>query len=176
MTKKLYLMLGVAIAAIAFAVGVINHAQSPQKTDPATQQKMDEMNKRGDRAMGFDHLKTTHHFILTSDGGVIQVEANDANDQTSRDQIRMHFHHIAMMFSDGDFDVPMLVHAETPPGVEVMRKLKTEITYRYKETERGAMVQISTKNPDALNAVHEFLRYQNKEHMTGDPLDVKSNQ
>jgi hypothetical protein len=69
----------------------------------------------------------------------------------------------------------MLVHAETPPGVEVMRKLKTEITYRYKETDRGAMVQISTKNPDALNAVHEFLRYQIKEHMTGDPLDVKSN-
>ncbi len=33
-----------------------------------TQQQMDEMNKRGDKAMGFDHLKTTHHFLLATNG------------------------------------------------------------------------------------------------------------
>jgi hypothetical protein len=138
------------------------------------QQKMDDMNKRGDQAMGFDHLKTTHHFRLEKDGGSIEVEANDAMDELSRDQIRMHLKHITMMFSKGNFEIPMLVHAENPPGTQVMSRLKAEIQYQYKETERGGLVRISTKNPDALAAVHEFLRYQIKEHMTGDPLEVKT--
>src|ERR1043165_7175030 len=95
-----------------------------------SQHQMDEMNKRGDKHMGFDHLKTTHHFLLKSDGGVIQVEANDAKDTESRDQIRSHLRHITMMFSDGNFEIPMLVHDKTPPGIEVMKKLKEEISYK----------------------------------------------
>jgi hypothetical protein len=48
-------------------------------------------------------LKTTHHFILASDGGSTQVEANDEKDDRSRDKIRQHLQHIAMMFSEGNF-------------------------------------------------------------------------
>jgi hypothetical protein len=102
-------------------------------------QDQEKMNMRGDKHMGFDHLKTTHHFLLASDGGAIQVEANDAKDSASRDQIRRHLRHIAMMFSEGDFQVPMLIHERTPPGSEVMQKLKGEISYEYKETDRGAL-------------------------------------
>ena len=129
---------------------------------------------RGDKHMGFDHLKTTHHFLLASDGGAIQVEANDAKDSASRDQIRRHLHHIAMMFSEGNFEVPMLIHEKTPPGSEVMQKLKGEISYEYKETERGALIQISTANTQALQAIHEFLKFQIKEHKTGDPLESQN--
>src|SRR5271168_4998001 len=63
---------------------------------------------RGDHVMGFDHDKTTHHFTLTKDGGVIQVTANNATDQDSIAAIRSHLPHIAKMFSVGDFDAPML--------------------------------------------------------------------
>jgi hypothetical protein len=131
------------------------------------------MNMRGDKHMGFDHLKTTHHFLLASDGGAIQVEANEATDTASRDQIRRHLRHIAMMFSEGNFEVPMLIHEKTPPGSEVMQKLKGEISYEYKETDRGALIQISSANTQAVQAIHEFLKFQIKEHMTGDPLEVK---
>src|SRR6185369_10853082 len=82
-----------------------------QKPDSGmSQHQMDEMNKRGDKHMGFDHLKTTHHFLLANDGGSIQVEANDLKDTESRDQIRQHLRHITMMFSEGNFEVPMLIH------------------------------------------------------------------
>ena len=74
-----------------------------------------------------------------------------------------------MMFGDGNFEVPMLVHAEMPPGADVMQRLKAEISFQYKETERGALIRISTANPEALKGVQDFLRYQIKEHMTGDP-------
>ncbi len=77
------------------------------------------------------------------------------------------------MFADGNFKAPMLIHDQVPPGVPVMQRLKAEIKYDYKETERGARVDISTTNPDALAAVHEFLRFQIKDHETGNPTEVK---
>jgi len=138
-----------------------------------TQKQTDEMNMRGDKHMGFDHTKTTHHFFLARDGGAIQVEANKTEDTKSRDQIRGHLRHITMMFSEGNFEVPMLIHEKTPPGSEVMTKLRTEISYEYKEIDRGAVIQISTRNAEALEAIHQFLQFQIKEHMTGDPLEVK---
>jgi len=134
---------------------------------------MDEMNKRGDKHMGFDHLKTTHHFLLANDGGSINVEANDVKDSESRDQIRRHLRHIAMMFGEGNFEVPMLIHEKTPPGSEVMKQLKSEIRYEFIETERGASIKISTTNAQAVKAIHEFLTFQITEHKTGDPLEVK---
>jgi hypothetical protein len=67
----------------------------------------------------------------------------------------------------------MLIHAQTPPGVPVMQKLKSEIEYRFEETERGATIHISTTNSEALQAIYEFLRFQIKEHQTGDALDVR---
>jgi hypothetical protein len=175
MSKRKSLM-AVGLLAISLASGLLIRAQEQTKRDSKmTQKQMDEMNKRGDKHMGFDHLKTTHHFLLANDGGAIQVEANDAKDTESRDQIRGHLRHITMMFSEGNFEVPMLIHEKTPPGSEVMQKLKGEITYEYKETDRGAMIQISTVNNEARQAIHKFLKFQIKEHMTGDPLEVKGN-
>ncbi len=170
MSNRTYLTLGVPVLAIGLTAALLIHGQQPQKPDCSmSHQQMEDMNKRGDKAMGFDHLKTTHHFILANDGGSIKVEANDPKDDRSRDQIRQHLRHITMMFGDGNFEVPMLVHAEMPPGADVMQRLKAEISFQYKETERGALIRISTANPEALKGVQDFLRYQIKEHMTGDP-------
>ena len=131
------------------------------------------VNERGDRVMGFDHKKTTHHFLLYTDGGAIEVAANSADDTESRDQIRKHLGHIARMFAEGNFKAPMLIHAQTPPGVPVMQSLKAEIKYEYKETERGARVSIKTGNAEALAAVHEFLRFQIEDHKTGDTTEAR---
>ena len=133
---------------------------------------MGEMNKRGDRVMGFDHEKTTHHFRLSPEGGVIEVEVRDAKDTQSRDQIRMHLRHIASMFAEGNFEAPMRIHSQTPPGVPVMKRLRAEIRYQFEETALGGLVRVTTSNAEGLAAVHEFLRFQIKEHQTGDPGQV----
>lgn len=133
----------------------------------------DDVNRRGDRVMGFDHKKTRHRFLLHPDGGTIEVTANEAGDKESTEQIRKHLGHIARMFADGNFRAPMLIHARTPPGVPVMERLKAEIRYEYEEAERGARVSIKTGNAEALAAVHEFLRFQIKDHETGDPSEVR---
>ena len=66
----------------------------------------------------------------------------------------------------------LLIHDQVPPGVPVMQRLRNEIQYKFEEIEAGAQVRISTRNPEALQAIHEFLRFQIKEHKTGDCLDV----
>ena len=131
------------------------------------------VDQRGDHVMGFSHEKTTHHFLLYRDGGAIRVEANDAKDTASREQIQMHLSHIAKMFAEGNFQAPMLIHDQTPPGVPVLQKLKADVTYRFENTQRGGLVRLTTKNQDALKAVYEFLRFQIKDHATGDSGEVE---
>jgi hypothetical protein len=138
----------------------------------ALQQQHIAVDERGDHVMGFSHEKTTHHFRLYPDGGAIEVNANDAADTQSRDQIRMHLGHIAKMFADGDFNAPMLVHDRIPPGASVLQKRKAQVQYRFKQTERGAVIRITTKDPDAMQALYAFLRFQIAEHRTGDPTVV----
>ncbi|MGZ4889065.1 MAG: hypothetical protein ACXWBH_07785 [Candidatus Angelobacter sp.] len=131
------------------------------------------MKKRGDQGMGFAQDKTTHHFLLRKDGGAIQVTANSADDKASREEIEMHLHHIAKAFQSGDFNIPMFVHDQTPPGVPVMTKLKDQIHYKYETVENGGRVVISSANAEAVTAIHEFLKFQITEHKTGDALEVK---
>jgi hypothetical protein len=123
--------------------------------------------------MGFSHEKTTHHFRLFADGGEIEVTANDPGDTESRDRIRAHLPHVAQMFAAGNFNVPMLVHGRTPPGVPVLEKLKDQVSYKYESIAGGGRVRIRTTNPEALRAVHEFLRFQIEDHKTGDTTEVK---
>lgn len=168
---KTHFRLSIAASLIfAFATLVTVYAQQPKK-DMADE----EMNKRGDHVMGFDHTKTTHHFLLGEWGGSIEVTANTSDDVESSAQIRMHLKHIAMMFAEGNFNAPILIHDQTPPGVPVMQELKGEIKYTFEDIDRGAAVRISTKNPTALKAIHDFLQFQIKEHKTGDSLDIRKN-
>ncbi|MEP6919896.1 MAG: hypothetical protein ABI967_02140 [bacterium] len=178
---KLRRSLAIAIGTmtVGLAVFIANAQQQEKKSAPAQPMSGmrdmhdEKMNERGDHVMGFDHMKTTHRFRLLPDGGSIEVFANSPQDTESRDQIRMHLGHIAKMFAAGNFKAPMLIHDQTPPGVPTMEKLKSEIQYRFEETEKGARIRMSTDSPEALQAVYDFLRFQIKEHKTGDSLDPR---
>ena len=163
----------IGLAIMALTVFIVKAQQQSKKEDAKASMSHEEMNKRGDHLMGFDHTKTTHHFRLSQQGGTIEITANSSEDSESRDQIRSHLGHITKMFAAGDFNAPMLIHEQTPPGVPVMQKLKSEIDYRLEETEGGATIHISTTNSKALQAIYKFLRFQIKEHKTGDSLEVR---
>jgi hypothetical protein len=172
--------LAFAIALCSVVCVTIASAQQPsgeQKTEAQPSQTMcpmhdahKAMNDRGEKGMGFSQTATTHHFLLNSKGGVIQVEANDPADATNRAEIRMHLGHIAKAFQNGDFDIPMFVHDTVPPGVPEMKRLQKEIVYSFEETPRGGQVLISSTDKDAIAAIYQFLRFQIAEHQTGDPI------
>lgn len=164
------------IRAILAVLVLTSAIQAQQANPPTSEQQHCAMMKCGDAGMGFSHEKTTHHFILLKDGGSIQVSTNDPKDDVSRDQIRMHLSHIAKMFSEGNFDTPMFIHDTTPPGVPTMQNLHDEIHYQYQQTDSGAKIMIATANLKALQAVHEFLRFQIDEHRTGDSTEISDDQ
>ncbi|HEX8139580.1 MAG TPA: hypothetical protein VF544_18620 [Pyrinomonadaceae bacterium] len=179
MRRNLYITLTTLLVIVGAAATLrpqAQHQTKPQQTHPdcpmMKQHDMAGMNERGYEGMGFSQEKTTHHFYLTKTGGIIQVEASDPKDTVSRDQIRQHLRHIAMMFAEGNFDIPMFVHDQIPPGVPEMQRLKSAISYKYEESERGGRLLISTDDAQAVAAVQSFLRFQIKEHKTGDPLEV----
>ena len=79
------------------------------------------------------------------------------------------------MFNKGNFNAPMLIHARTPPGVPVMKKLRNEIEYRVEDLPNGARVRVSSGNPKAVAAIHDFLRFQIQDHQTGDSTNIAEN-
>ena len=132
------------------------------------------MDQRGAAVMGFDQARTRHHFYLYDDGGAIDVAVKDQADTVNRDAIRSHLPHIAMLFGQGDFAAPMLVHdSKNVPGVAEMARLKEKIAYVYAETPAGGRVDIRTRDAAALKAVHEFLKFQIADHQTGDSVEIR---
>jgi len=126
------------------------------------------------KVMGFDQNRTAHHFSLFQDGGAIEVVVKDHADTTDRNAIRSHLPHITAMFASGNFDAPMLVHdSKNVPGTKVMAKLKDRIRYTYTEVPAGGRVNIVTSDREALDAVHQFLKFQIAEHHTGDSTEVQ---
>jgi hypothetical protein len=114
--------------------------------------------EHGDTAMGFPHDKTTHHFRLTQDGGTIEVTVNDAKDSQNVSAIRMHLKHIATMFSDSNFSIPMFVHSQR--GGPASPRLRAV-------SDRGSLLTCGPPHHDALNAIHDFLIFQIRDHQTG---------
>jgi hypothetical protein len=122
--------------------------------------------------MGFSQTTTTHHFYLTRTGGIIQVTAKDPKNTEQIAMVQMHLKHIVGMFSEGDFSIPHFVHDTNPPGADTMRRLRSSIRYMSEALENGGSIKIETDSPEALAAIHDFLRFQIKDHKTGDPLAV----
>jgi hypothetical protein len=173
------------IVAVGLAFGSASHAggDDPHQAEScpmhAEHQKVGEearaaeVKARGQEGMGFSQDRTQHHFRLLADGGAIEVAVPDSADAETREQVRHHLSAIASTFAAGDFQLPMFIHGQTPPGVRVMRSRKARIRYSYEDTESGGRVRISTKDRQALAAVHAFLRFQISDHRTGDPMTVQ---
>ena len=173
------IVLSAALWALASAQPFL-HQPSAQGEKPSTaihdmslcpvQNPHEHMQERGTTGMGFSQSSTAHHFLIQLNGGAIQVTAKDPQDEANRDSIRRHLQHVAHAFASADFDIPMFVHDTTPPGVPEMKNLRKEISYTFEELPDGGQVLIRTANPQALVAIHKFLKFQVEEHQTEDAV------
>jgi hypothetical protein len=141
---------------------------------PSTQQQPDrQMMERGHHAMGFDQTMTTHHFLLQPSGGTVEITANDKSDSAAIASIRSHLEHIRGAFAAGNFSMPMFIHGAEPPGADVLSKRRDALVYRVDGIPAGGRLIITTKDNEALTALHAFLKFQIAEHKTGDPMVPK---
>jgi hypothetical protein len=130
------------------------------------------MQERGTKAMGVDQYTSSHQFEALPTGGTIRLLRN-VDDSAGVAQIRQHIRDIAKAFKTGDFSTPAFVHMQTVPGTKVMRDKKAVITYQPHDLPRGAELHISTNDREALEAIHEFMAFQNGEHHTGMPAEKR---
>jgi hypothetical protein len=155
-----YLILTLALLPIA-ACGRQDQVETKSDSSFAALQQ------RGETAMGVNQYTSQHVFEPLPDGGriVLQREASDSGGVAA---IRAHMDTISKSFGNGAFAVPGFVHATGDvPGTAAMKRLKAEITYTPQDLPGGAQVVISTRNPQAISAIHEFLAFQRMDHRAG---------
>jgi hypothetical protein len=122
------------------------------------------LQSRGAGVMGVDQYTSAHVFESLPDGGRIVLERPDSADTAGVRTIREHMRTIAAAFRRGDFEAPGLVHAQEVPGTRVMAARASRLSYAATDRARGAEVRITTSDPAALAAVHEFLAFQRADH------------
>jgi len=176
MTRR-FLLIAFLTVLVLFRVSPLHarprqSGECPHKDAQPHHSDHEAMTSRGEQGMGFSQTTTAHHFLLKADGGIIAVTANQKKDAVPREQIREHLAHIADAFAQGDFDIPMFVHDQTPPGVPTMKRLSKKIRYQFRETDKGGQVEISSTDNEAIQAIHDFLLFQIREHKTGDPTSL----
>ena len=118
------------------------------------------------RGMGVDQWTSVHRFDALPDGGRIELQ-RAVDDTAGVAQVRRHLRMIASAFTGGDFTTPAFVHMRTVPGTEVMAARRDAIAYAYRDLPRGGELRITTRDPEALRAVHAFVAFQRQDHRSG---------
>lgn len=152
-----------AIIAIAAVVA----CTARKETAPSADSGFAALQQRGETAMGVDQYTSAHVFEPLPTGGRIVLQRKET-DSLGESSIRLHMRTIATAFAAGDFALPGFVHAMADvPGTARMKELRSAINYSARDLPRGGEVVISTKNPDAVAAIHEFLAFQRMDHRAG---------
>lgn len=115
--------------------------------------------------MRVDQYSSTHRFTTLRDGGRIALE-RDTRDTAGVRAIREHLRGIAQAFAAGDFSASATVHAQPVPGTPVMRARRQLIRYEFRALPGGGEVRMTTRDPAARRAIHEFLAFQRTDHRT----------
>lgn len=134
---------------------------------PAPDDRFAGVQARGAEVMGVDQYSSMHLFEDLPDGGRIVLVRRDSTDSAGVTIIRSHLRAIADSFGRGIFSSPARVHAMTVPGTTTMARLHERIGYVMRERSGGGEVRITTRDAEALAAVHEFLAFQRMDHHAG---------
>lgn len=164
---------GWLLACAAAMLGVFTarvEAQRPTHTHPPPASTSDSafhaLQARGLLVMGVDQYTSAHRFDTLPDGGRIVLERM-VEDSAGVAAIRAHLRTVAAAFARGDFSASREVHAMELPGTRVLVEGAHLIEYTVRDLPRGAELRIRTTDAAALQAIREFMTFQNLDHRTG---------
>ncbi|MGJ0516036.1 MAG: aspartate carbamoyltransferase [Methylomicrobium sp.] len=140
-------------------------AASALAADKATENRLDEVAKRGAHVMPFSLEQTTHIFSKTEKGGLQQVIVKNNSNTGQIGLIRQHLSKISQEFMRGDFSDPAMIHDEDMPGLAELRKAPPgRIKIVYKELPNGAKIDYSTDDRQLIDAIHRWFDAQLSDH------------
>lgn len=151
--------LGFPLLAMLF---VLSPAQAVEK---ATEERLDEVAKRGVHVMPFSLEQTTHVFSKTDKGGLQQVIVKDSSNLDQIKLIREHLLEISQNFTQADFSDPAKIHGEEMPGLAELRMAKPgQIKIAYKALHNGAEIDYSASGAKLIGAIHQWFDAQLSDH------------
>jgi hypothetical protein len=153
-------------AVLATALAALTACSPEPQGDAGEDAAFSALQDRGEVSMGVDQYASTHLFDELPDGGRIEFQY-DSDDPQEVEVIRGHLREIEVAFRNGDFSTPAFVHAQEVPGTDVMSERREHIEYRYEDLPRGGELRLTTSDPEALLAIHEFMAFQRGDHRAG---------
>ena len=131
----------------------------------ASEERLDEVARKGSHVMPFDLEATAHIFSKTTSGGVQKVIVKQKNDLEQLLLVREHLLQISTAFTKRDFSSPTEIHGDTMPGLAELRAAQIgDLNITYKEFPDGASLTYSTENPYLVNALHQWFDAQLSDH------------
>jgi hypothetical protein len=123
----------------------------------------------GSGSTAFHSPEATSEFIVTRSGGVVRMTVNDPQNAEEAGRISMRLRSVAAQFARGDFDLRGGAGASAP-GAAQLRELRGKVTYTAHSIEDGAELIISSQDPKAVTAIHQFLEFHRRSQ-PGGPSD-----
>jgi hypothetical protein len=133
--------------------------------EKASEERLDEVARKGVHVMPFDLELTTHIFSKSVKGGVQKVIVKDSSNIEQIKLVREHLTKISHEFQQGDYSSPAKIHGDTMPGLEKLRKAEpNQINIVYKDLPNGAEIIYSTDMPVLITAIHQWFDAQLSDH------------
>ncbi|MDD5271957.1 MAG: aspartate carbamoyltransferase [Methylovulum sp.] len=132
--------------------------------EPASNERLDEVAGRGAQVMPFNLEKTLHIFNKTDSGGIQQVVAKHADDNTQITLIRQHLANLAGQFVNGDFSRPKRIHGNDMPGVKELALGAGRVRFTYQDLPDGGQIGYATDAPELIAAIHRYFDAQLSDH------------
>jgi hypothetical protein len=153
-----------AVIRATAAVVVLLLAGVASAVEPASEQRLDEVQQRGMHVMPFDLDRTTHVFESTADGGTQRVIAKDRTDAAQIDLIRRHLKNVSTDIAAGDLSGPISIHGADMPGVAELSAGAARLRVEYGELPDGALIRYSSADPKLIDAIHRWFAAQLRDH------------
>jgi hypothetical protein len=146
------------------SMGFLFFATSAFAEETASPQRKENVEQRREELVPYNAEQALETFSKTVHGGVLHV----INQSDSAEQVKLiqdHLQQMAKEFSKGDFSSTMRMHGADMPGLQQLKTAKpNDIRYEYKALPNGAQIHFSTEYPQFVQALHEWLDAQAKDH------------
>lgn len=121
-----------------------------------------------------DESKIERHYWLLKNGGAIEMICKAPCEDATQKSIQNYLDSLSKSFEKGAFDAEFVNGASAPEALATLKKLRDEVTFHAApSSEVGYSLRMLTVNPQARDAIYEFIRYEVTNRKTGDPTTLE---
>lgn len=149
---------------LMLATGIAAATESPHSA-PSSQDRVEDVARRGALVMPFDLDRTRHVFTRNASGGVQRVVVQDAKDAPQIMLIRKHLAKVSAEFRQGRFTDPEQIHGEEMPGLRELRAARPgQLHIDVREHPLGGEIIYRSDDTKLVAALHRWFDGQLADH------------